>query len=163
MTARAKKTAPADAAPTDATPAEAAPLDAAATEAAPTEAAPTEDAAVVLGVDASTAPDVSAYVLNPDSAFVVCVQSNRAPYTRGGIHFASRRQRVSMPTTTTPDQFRRLAADTAVSFELVHLASGKAVDLPRDLFGPTGEPDFDRLSDLVADLERQVAETEGAA
>lgn len=160
MTARAKKTAGAadKAAPTEAAPTETAPA-----EPAPAETAPAEGAAVVLGVDASTAPDVSAYVLNPDSAFVVCVQSNRAPYTRGGIHFASRRQRVSMPTTTTPDQFRRLAADTAVSFELVHLASGKAVDLPRDLFGPTGEPDFDRLSDLVADLERRVAEAERAA
>ncbi|MFC5372885.1 hypothetical protein ACFPIF_09995 [Brevundimonas faecalis] len=126
---------------------------------------------LVIGMDFSSAPDETAFVVDGgdgnglffDGAFVVHAVSNRAPYTRGGIHFASRRSAVVLPTTTTPDQVRRLIADTAITLSLVHQASGQAVELPRDLFDADGDPDFDRLVVLADELARQVIEATGLA
>lgn len=141
---------------------------------------------LIIGVDYSSTGDLTAWTegdFNPASdgddndddeqglipvsifARTVALQaaSNRAPYTRGGIHFASRRTPVVLPDTTTPDQVRRLVADTAVTLSLLHVASGKSVELPRDLFSPTGEPDFDRLAVLTDDLVRQAVEAGGQA
>ena len=137
---------------------------------------------LTIGVDYSSTADRTVWAegnLNPasddhdgqgpipaafsDRTVAVQAASNRAPYTRGGIHFASRRTPVVLPTTTTPDQVRRLVSDVAVTLSLLHVASGKSVELPRDLFGPTGEPDFDRLAVLSDDLARQVVEAEGQA
>lgn len=132
----------------------------------PAPAAPPAGEPVVIGADFSSTADRTAYVLDAGKALTdgsVAVQavSNRAPYTRGGIRFASRREPVILPTSTEPDQVRRLVADPAITLSLVHVASGKSVELPRDLFGPDGEPDFARLVIASDELARQIVTTLG--
>lgn len=143
-------------------------------EAASEDAAPSVGDTLTVGLDLSSGPDLTAVAaFDEDGAapavvfstgdVAVQATSNRAPYTRGGIHFASRRTPVVLPITTTPDQTRRLVADTAITLALVHVPSGKTVELPRDLFGADGEPDFDRMLALTDDLARLVVGAEGAA
>lgn len=146
MTARAPKAAKPAAAPAAEAPAEGVTGSEVVTETPPVESA-------------SDTPPL-AFAL---SAFVVRAVSSRAPYTRGGIHFASRREGVVLPETTTPDQTRRLIADTAITLSLVHLESGQSVELPRDLFNDEGDPDFERLTTLGEDLASRVIASEGAA
>lgn len=93
----------------------------------------------------------------------VRAQSSRAPYTRAGIRFASRQDVIALPETTTPDQFRRLVADVAITLSILHVETGRSVELPRDLFDAEGEPDFDRLSALIDGLMTSAADAEGAA
>lgn len=122
---------------------------------------------LVIGVDYSSAADRTAFVVDgveagrslTDGSIAVQAVSNRAPYTRGGIRFASRREPVILPTSTDQDQLRRLVADPAITLSLVHVASGRTVELPRDLFGPDGEPDFARLIILSDELARQIVTT----
>lgn len=83
--------------------------------------------------------------------------STRAPYTRGGIHFASTRTAIVLPDTTTADQTRRLIADTAITLSLVHLASGKSVVVPRDAFDADGQPDLEKLNAVEEALAALVA------
>lgn len=134
--------------------------------AAPAAEAPAEG--VTGDVIVADAPPVEAAPDTPPLAFdltavVVRAVSSRAPYTRGGIHFASRREGVVLPETTTPDQTRRLIADTAITLSLVHLESGQSAELPRDLFNDEGEPDFERLTALGEDLASRVTASEAAA
>lgn len=62
------------------------------------------------------------------------LKSSRAPYTRGGIRFASTREAVVVPgAALSDDQLERLKADQAVTIEVVDAETGKPVDLDKTL------------------------------
>lgn len=89
---------------------------------------------------------------------VVQAMSSRAPYRRAGVHFAATRTAVVLPFGTTPDQTRRLLADPAITLTLVHVASGRSVTVPRDVFDAEGEPDTEKFRAVEDELKAQVAE-----
>lgn len=97
---------------------------------------------------AETIRKVAEQLASGSSPFAIRATSSRAPYTRGGLHFASRREPVVLPETTTPDQVRRLVADTAITLSLVHLDSGRFAELPREIFDADGLPDPERVVEL---------------
>lgn len=54
------------------------------------------------------------------------LKSSRAPYTRGGIRFASNRTAVTVPgDEISDDQLEALAGDTAISISLVNRETGE--------------------------------------
>jgi hypothetical protein len=54
------------------------------------------------------------------------LKSSRAPYTRGGIRFASNRTPVTVPgDEITDDQLEALAGDAAISIALVNRETGE--------------------------------------
>lgn len=59
---------------------------------------------------------------------IVRLKSRRAPYTRGGVSFASNREAVERPADAlTDDQLRRLADDAAILIEVVTAKGEPAV------------------------------------
>lgn len=93
---------------------------------------------------------------------IVQAKSNRAPYQRGGVHFADTRNPVVLPQDTTPDQTHRLLADPAITLALVHVASGKSVTVPRDVFDAEGVPDLKTFEAVKDELLALIAEGETA-
>lgn len=61
----------------------------------------------------------------------VRLTSSRAPYTRGGVRFASNRVPVSLGRDQiTEDQLLKIDADAAITIELVLVETGRAVTVP---------------------------------
>lgn len=84
--------------------------------------------------------------------------SSRAPYTRGGVSFASNRTPVVLGhDEITSAQLVKIIADPAIALALTDPETGLSAPLPADLFDETGKPDEARLAEIAEALLADVA------
>lgn len=104
---------------------------------------------------AAKKPSVSA---SPIAALKLKLTSSRAPYTRGGVSFASNRTPVILGhDEITSAQLAKIIADPAIALALTDPETGLSAPLPADLFDEAGRPDEARLADIAEALLADVA------
>jgi len=116
---------------------------------------------------ATTMPDMAeALARLADDAeadrFKVRLTSRRAPYTRGGVKFVSNRQPVLVGREdVTEAQLKALAADAAITIELVNTETGAATVMPSHLIGSSDPEDQRQLAELMVAVASGKAEAKG--